>query len=89
VADVLNQTPLNIRFNRLLVGDKCDAWVHFVSMLMSVQLTDEPDRFKWHLTPTGSFSVKSMYADIMSGHIVFLKKYLWKIKVPLKIEIFM
>jgi hypothetical protein len=33
--------------------------------------------------------VKSMYADIMSGHTVFLKKYLWKIKVPLKIRIFM
>jgi hypothetical protein len=25
----------------------------------------------------------------MSGHTVFLKKYLWKIKVPLKIKIFM
>jgi hypothetical protein len=30
-----------------------------------------------------------MYADIMNGHTVFLKKYLWKIKVPLKIRIFM
>jgi hypothetical protein len=25
----------------------------------------------------------------MNGHTVFLKKYLWKIKVPLKIQIFM
>jgi hypothetical protein len=55
---------------------------------MNVHLNDEPDRFKWHLTTTGSFLVKSMYADIMNGHTVFLKKYLWKIKVPLKIRIF-
>jgi hypothetical protein len=63
VADVLNQTPLDIRFNILFIGDKWDAWVHLVSRLMSVQLSDEPNRFKWHLTPIGSFFVKSMYAD--------------------------
>jgi hypothetical protein len=89
VVDVLNQTPLNISFNRLLVGDKWNDWVHLVSRIMIVHLTDEPDSFNWHLTPTGSFSVKSMYVDIMSGHTVFLKKYLWKIKVPLKIIIFL
>jgi hypothetical protein len=76
VANVLNQTLLNIRFNRALIGDKWDAWIHLVSRLMNVHLNDEPDRFKWHLTTTGSFSVKSMYADIMNGHTVFLKKYL-------------
>jgi hypothetical protein len=74
VADVLNQYPLNIRFNRLLVGDKWDDWVHLVSRIMNVHLSNEPDRFKWHLTTTGLFSVKSMYADIMNGHTVFLKK---------------
>jgi hypothetical protein len=45
-----------------------------VSRLMNIHLNNEPDRFKWHLTATGSFSVKSMYADIMNGYIVFLKK---------------
>jgi hypothetical protein len=56
---------------------------------MNILLNDEPDRFKWHLTTIGLFTVKSMYADCMNGHTVFLKKYLWKIKVPLKIRIFM
>jgi hypothetical protein len=54
---------------------------------MNIHLNDEPDRFKWHLTTTGLFTVKSMYADCMNGHTIFLKKYLWKIKVPLKIRI--
>jgi hypothetical protein len=75
VADVLSHNPLNIRFNRLLIGYQWDAWIHLVSRLMNVHLSDEPDNFKWCLTSTGIFSVK-MYADYMNGHTIFLKKYL-------------
>jgi hypothetical protein len=63
VADVLNQNPLNIRFNGILARDKWDSWVQLVSRLMIVHLSNEPDKFKWRLTTTSSFSVKSMYAD--------------------------
>ena len=59
------------------------------SSLMLVSLTDEEDVFKWSLTPTGLFSVKLMYLHYMNGHTPFLRKYLWKLKVPLKIKIFM
>ena len=31
----------------------------------------------------------SMYDDLMNGHTRFLRKYLWKLKIPLKIKIFM
>jgi hypothetical protein len=48
----------------------------FGKKLMSIHLNDEPDRFKWHLTTMGLFTVKSMYADCMNGHTIFLKKYL-------------
>jgi hypothetical protein len=54
-----------------------------------VQLKDEPDRFHWHLTASGVFSVKSLYADFMNDHTKYLQKYFWKMKVPLKIRIFM
>jgi hypothetical protein len=30
-----------------------------------------------------------MYADMLNGHTRYLRKYLWKIKIPLKIKIFM
>jgi hypothetical protein len=83
VADVLSLVPLNIRFNRILIGEKWDAWVHLVSRIINVHLNDEPDRFKWHLMPIGIFTFKSMYANFMNGHTIFLKKYMWKIKVPL------
>jgi hypothetical protein len=56
---------------------------------MLVQLNDEEDSFSWNLTTSGSFTVRSLYHDLINGHTIFLKKYLWKIKVPLKIKIFM
>jgi hypothetical protein len=89
VAQVLAHSPLNIRFRRLLIGQKWTAWLHLCQRLMAVQLSDEPDRFIWKLTPSGSFSVKSMYEDLMNDPTPFARKYLWKIKVPLKIKIFM
>jgi hypothetical protein len=30
-----------------------------------------------------------MYLDFLNGHTIYLKKYIWKIKVPPKIRIFM
>ena len=59
------------------------------NVLMMVQLSDSPDKFVWKLTPSGLFTVKLMYLDLMNGHTRFLRKYLWKLKIPLKIKIFM
>jgi hypothetical protein len=56
---------------------------------MSINLVDAPDRFSWHLTSSVYFSVKSMYADFMYEHTRFPRKYLWKLKVSLKIKFFM
>jgi hypothetical protein len=55
---------------------------------MLVQLNDEEDIFSWNLTTLGSFTIRLFYHDLLNGHTIFLKKYLWKIKVPLKIKIF-
>jgi hypothetical protein len=56
---------------------------------MIINLSDEVKSFSWSLTAPGIFSVRSLYADFMNDHINFLKKYFWKLKVPLKITIFM
>jgi hypothetical protein len=56
---------------------------------MHVHLTTDQDVFVWNLTASGNFSVKSMYLDYMNGHTKYLKKYIWKLKVPLKIKILM
>jgi len=90
VHDVLhNAPPLNLGFRRALVGNKWDMWSHLCHRLMEVTLTDVPDVFKWNLTQNGKFTVKSMYEDFMNGHTRYLQKYLWKLKIPQKIKIFM
>ena len=90
VADVLtNAPPPNLSFRRVLTVDRWDRWLHLVHRLMHVHLTNHKDRFKWGLTRSGLFTVKSLYIDFMSGHTRFLRKYIWKMKVPLKIRIFM
>jgi hypothetical protein len=89
VANVLGQVPLNIAFRRNLTGIKWNEWIHLCQRLITIQLTNESDMFKWNLTTAGTFSVKSMYLDLMNDDTRYLRSYLWKIKVPLKVKIFM
>jgi hypothetical protein len=89
VAQVLAEPPLNITFRRLLNGSKWTSWLQLCWKLMMVTLNEEDDCFIWRLTSNGLFTVKSMYEDLMCDHTPFLRKYLWKVKIPLKIKIFM
>jgi hypothetical protein len=89
VANVLSHAPLNIGFRRALSGNKWIQWIALCRRLMTINLGTNQDRFVWNLNTSGLFSVKSMYNDCMNDHTPFLRKYLWKIKIPLKIKIFM
>jgi hypothetical protein len=80
---------LNIGFRRTLNGNKWDRWIDLLQRLISIELNDTEDIFKWNLATSGVFTVKSMYLDLLDGDTAFLKKYIWKMKVPLKIGIFM
>jgi hypothetical protein len=89
VADILSNASLNIEFRRTLTRNKWVLWLQLVQRLMGVTLNENSDTFVWKLTSSGLFSVKSLYAHMMNGHTIFLWKYIWKLKVPLKIKIFM
>jgi hypothetical protein len=89
VASVLNQTPLNITFWRILTENRWRLWLQLVQRIMTIQLNDEKDVFVWGLTTSGVFTVKSMYLDLLDDDTKYLKKYIWKMKVPLKIKVFM
>jgi hypothetical protein len=89
VADLLSNNLLNIEFRRTLNKNRWVIWLQPVQRLMGVTLTEEPDAFVWKLTTSEIFSVTYLYAHLMNGHTVFFRKYIWKIKVPLKIRIFM
>jgi hypothetical protein len=89
VAEFWANNPLQITSKRVLRGEHWKAWLDLVSRLTNVQLSDESDKFTWNLTSSRKFRVKLLYANYMNGHTVLLKKYIWKLKVPLKNRIFM
>jgi hypothetical protein len=57
--------------------------------LMDIQLTDRLDTFKWYLNRNGQFLVSSMYQAFLDTNVVPNNSHLWKIKVPLKIRVFL
>jgi hypothetical protein len=56
---------------------------------MNVQLNDEKHISVWGLTNSGQYTVNSLYLDLINDDTKYLKKYIWKMKVPLKIKIFL
>jgi hypothetical protein len=56
---------------------------------MHVRLNDQADVFRWNLHQNGQYTVKSLYLALINTGVTNMNKQLWKLKVPLKIKIFM
>jgi hypothetical protein len=69
------------------VGENWDNWLKLVGSLLEVQLGEGSDSFLWLKSKT--FSVSSMYNKVMIEQGGPSDVSLWKIKVPLKIKIFL
>ena len=83
-SHVLSSTPLIVSFRRSLVANNLLLWHQLVARVIDIQLQDQSDTFVWSLHQNGVFSVRSMYrAIIPHNHII------WKLKLHLKIKIFM
>ena len=80
---------LNVSFRRALVGDKLRLWTKLVSLIVQVDLVESEDQFVWKISKNSVFSVRSMYRELMQDNSVPENLISWKIKVPLKIKIFM
>jgi len=62
---------------------------NLVSCLAAVALSHEEDEFTWNLDSTGVFSIKSHYRGLINQNVPNVNKGLWKLKIPLKIKIFL
>jgi len=90
VAKVLAIRPLNLYFRRALVDNKLVEWrQRLVAQIAHVQLVDGSDTFRWNLTNSGSFTVRSLYLHLLDRQSHFRHKMIWKLKIPLKIKIFL
>ncbi len=59
----------------------CVSIVHIYLNLFS-------DCFRWNYHQNGMFSVRSMYLALITNAYDERNKYIWKLKMPLKIKIF-
>jgi hypothetical protein len=89
IAKVLSTTPLNISFHRYLTGNNLVLWNNLVSRIATVRLGDTDDIFRWKLHQNGQFSIHSMYLALINNGFVDTNKRMWKVRIPLKIKIFM
>jgi hypothetical protein len=88
VASVFSKIPLNISFRRSLLGDNLAQRFNLVSKISHVRLNEGANVFRWGFTQNGQFAVKSMYPSLIMGNI-WQNRFLWKLKLPLKIKIFL
>jgi hypothetical protein len=89
VADIFSSRSLKVSFRRNLVTDNLHAWHNLVTILMDIHSTYQSDIFKWSLNWNGQFSVSSRYQAYLDRNIVPKNTYLWKIKLSLKIKVFL
>jgi hypothetical protein len=89
VADIFSAGPLNITFRRSLVAANLYSWNHLVLRLAHIHFRERTDIFCWSINYDGQFFVSSMYQVLLDSDIVPHNSYLWKIKIPLKIKVFL
>jgi hypothetical protein len=89
VQRVFSTTPLNVSFRRSLVGVNLQSWHDLVHTITNIHLNDQPDIFRWALASSGQFSVSSMYMAMIDSDIVSHNIFLWKLKIPLKVKVFL
>ena len=70
-----------------LADENHQEWLDLVAKITNINLVEGRDHFKWNLY--GIFTVRSMYLHKMNQHAPFCHKLIWKLKIPLKIKIFL
>lgn len=89
VVEVMSKMPLHISFHRSIIRDKLIAWHNLPTKLVHVQLSLQRDIFRCNLHANGQFLVRSMYQHVVNKGISFPNKFIWRLKVLLKINIFL
>jgi hypothetical protein len=89
VESILSTVPLNVSFHRFLHQNNLMLWNELVWRIIHVRLNDQVDVFLWNLHQNGKYTIHSLYLALINNGITHMNKQLWRLKVPLKIKIFM
>jgi hypothetical protein len=89
ISKIMATSPLNISFRRALVDNNLRDCLALVARISHVQLTEGSDLLKWSLTKSGLFTVRSLYHHLIDTNPPFQHWKIWKMRIPLKIRIFL
>ena len=89
IANVMSSVPLNVSFRRNLVGQNLNNWHNLCVSFVHIHLSEENYIFRWNFHQNGVFSVRSMYLALINNGNIERNKIIWRLKMPLKIKIFM
>jgi hypothetical protein len=62
---------LNISFGRALVDNNLREWLGLVALISQVRLKEGSDFFKWNLTESSLFTVRSLCHHLVDTHPPF------------------
>jgi len=71
---MLSSTPLNVSFRREIVRERLKEWLELVSLVLTVNLNNDRDKFIWQIKNNGVFSTQSLYREIMKTESVSSKE---------------
>ena len=77
----------SLNFRRNLVGIKLEEWNKLKNCCETMILTEEDDTLVWMLSSSKQYTVKSFYSAMHNvGKVPY--RFMWKVKIPLRIKIF-
>ena len=69
-------------------GEIAEMMRDITTICGEISLTAEPDKIHWKLGKKG-FTVSSLYKHLKVNAVDFPQKFLWKVKLPQKIKVFL
>lgn len=70
-------------------GDTLVQWNEIKNLCDDIELKEENDSLFWSLTADGKYTIKSFYNQLAVNNLNFPFKFLWKVKIPPKIKVFL
>jgi hypothetical protein len=89
VESVLRRVPLNVSFSRFLNHNNRVLWNELVERIIHIRLNDQTDVFSWNIHQHDQYTFRSLYLALINNGMANMNKQMWRLKVPLKIKIFM
>jgi hypothetical protein len=71
------------------VGNKLIEWLSLLARISNVELVEGSDYFRWRITKSALFSIRSLYLYNVDTQTPFHHKKIWKMKILLKTKIFL